>query len=202
MAHRPFGTGGNMFPALRALFRPRRPRWDWMQVEVTTRCDAACVYCPRNACGGGWRDEDMSMALFRRALAASRGARHLHVQGWGEPLLHPRYPDMLAEAVQAGYVVGLTTNGVHLDAGMAGILVDAGVDLVALSLAGVGARNDAVRRGAPTARVLAALDALREAKARAGRALPRVRWPTCCCARTRKGRRLSPRCCAGAAWIR
>ena len=37
MARRPFGTGGNMFPALRALFRPRRPRWDWMQVEVTTR---------------------------------------------------------------------------------------------------------------------------------------------------------------------
>uniref|UniRef100_B8DSH3 Radical SAM domain protein n=1 Tax=Nitratidesulfovibrio vulgaris (strain DSM 19637 / Miyazaki F) TaxID=883 RepID=B8DSH3_NITV9 len=163
-----------MFPALRALFRPRRPRWDWMQVEVTTRCDAACVYCPRTTCGGGWRDEDMSMALFRRVLAACRGARHLHLQGWGEPLLHPRYPDMLAEAVEAGYVVGLTTNGVHLDAGMAGVVVDAGVDLVALSLAGIGARNDAVRRGAPTARVLAALDALREAKARAGRALPRV----------------------------
>ncbi|NHZ45155.1 radical SAM protein, partial [Nitratidesulfovibrio liaohensis] len=157
-----------MFPTLRALFRPRRPRWDWVQVEVTTRCDAACIYCPRTACGFGWRDEDMSMALFRRVLVACRGARHLHLQGWGEPLLHPRYPDMLAEAVAAGYVVGLTTNGVHLDAGMAGVLVDAGVDMVALSLAGVGARNDAVRRGAPTARVLAALDALREAKARAG----------------------------------
>ncbi|MBG3878491.1 radical SAM protein [Desulfovibrio oxamicus] len=163
-----------MFPTLRALFRPHRPRWDWTQVEVTTRCDAACVYCPRTACGGGWRDEDMSMALFRRVLVACRGARHLHLQGWGEPLLHPRYPDMLAEAVKAGYVVGLTTNGVHLDAGMAGVLVDAGVDMVALSLAGIGARNDAVRRGAPTARVLAALDALREAKARAGSALPRV----------------------------
>jgi len=26
-----------MFPALRTLYRPRRPRWDWVQVEVTTR---------------------------------------------------------------------------------------------------------------------------------------------------------------------
>lgn len=163
-----------MFPALRALFRPRRPRWDWVQVEVTTRCDAACVYCPRTACGDGWRNADMPMALFRRVLTACRGTRHLHLQGWGEPLLHPRYPDMLSEAVAAGYVVGLTTNGVHLDAAMAGALVDAGVDMVALSLAGIGARNDAVRRGAPTARVLAALDALREAKARAGSVLPRV----------------------------
>lgn len=163
-----------MFPTLRALFRPRRPRWEWVQVEVTTRCDAACVYCPRTACGAGWRDADMPIALFRRVLAACRGARHLHLQGWGEPLLHPRYPDMLAEAVAAGYVVGLTSSGVHLDAGMAGVLVAAGVDMVALSLAGIGARNDAVRRGTPTTRVLAALDALREAKARVGSALPRV----------------------------
>lgn len=163
-----------MFPALRALFRPRRPRWDWVQVEVTTRCDAACTYCPRTVCGNGWRDADMPEALFRRVLHACRGARRLHLQGWGEPLLHPRYPDMLAEAVAAGYEVGLTTNGMHLDANMARMLVAAGVDMVALSLAGTGPRNDAVRRGAPVARVLEALDRLREAKARAGRALPGV----------------------------
>ena len=163
-----------MFPALRALFRPRRPRWDWVQVEVTTRCDAACVYCPRTACGNGWRDADMPQSLFRRVLHACRGARRVHLQGWGEPLLHPRYPDMLAEAVAAGYEVGLTTNGMHLDADMARTLVAAGVDMVALSLAGTGPRNDAVRRGAPVARVLEALDRLREAKARAGGALPGV----------------------------
>lgn len=163
-----------MFPALRALFRPRRPRWDWVQVEVTTRCDAACAYCPRTACGNGWRDADMPEALFRRVLQACRGARRVHLQGWGEPLLHPRYPDMLAEAVAAGYEVGLTTNGMRLDADMARMLVAVGVDMVALSLAGTGPRNDAVRRGAPVARVLEALDRLREAKARAGGALPGV----------------------------
>lgn len=163
-----------MFRALGTLFGRRKAQWDWVQVEVTTRCDAGCVYCPRTVFRDAWHDADMSMPLFRSVLKACAGARHLHLQGWGEPLLHPRYPEMLAAAAEAGFATGLTTSGTRLDAGMARMLVECGVGTVALSLAGVGARNDEIRRGASTQGVLDAIMALREAKARAGSVLPRV----------------------------
>lgn len=38
-------------------------------------------------------------------------ARYVHLQGWEEPLLHPRLPGMVDAVKAAGAAVGLTTNG-------------------------------------------------------------------------------------------
>ena len=35
------------------------PRLDWLQVEISTFCNAACVYCPRTLYACRWRNSLM-----------------------------------------------------------------------------------------------------------------------------------------------
>ncbi|MFU2208460.1 radical SAM protein [Solidesulfovibrio sp. C21] len=156
---------------LRRLFAT--PRLDWVQLEVTTRCNARCVYCPRTTANKSWREADLDVALFRRLLP-QLSTPYVHLQGWGEPLLHPYFLDMARAVAAADMKAGTTSNGVLIDAAMAGALVASGLDVVALSLAGVAARHDRLRPDAPFARVMAALQALAAAKAAAHSARPEV----------------------------
>jgi MoaA/NifB/PqqE/SkfB family radical SAM enzyme len=158
---------------------PRLPSWllprtGWIQIEVTSRCNAACTYCPHTAYRENWDTRDLALATFRRLLPALARKRWTYLQGWGEPLLHPDFFTMARLAKEAGCRVGTTTNGMLLDARLAGKLVDAGLDLVAFSLTGLKERNDAVRRGTSYGRVLEAIQALNAAKARAACSKPQV----------------------------
>jgi len=136
------------------------PRLDWMQIEITTRCNASCRYCPRTVYCASWNDRDLSPAIFRSLLPALRRTRMVHLQGWGEPLLYPHFFDMIALAKKAGCMVGTTTNGKLLDRRAAVRLVESRIDQVAFSLAGVGDQNDEARRGTHFSNVLEAVAGL------------------------------------------
>ncbi len=148
------------------------PRWDWLQLEVTSRCNAACGYCPRTAYRGAWQSRDMDWEVFRRLIPEFRQTRMVHLQGWGEPLLHPRFFDMLAEVKRAGVLAGTTSNGLLLDEATAERLAASGLDMLAISLAGTGEDHDRARAGAPLAAALAALRRVDQAKKRLGSATP------------------------------
>ncbi len=162
-----------MVERIRERWRARPPGLDWVQLEVTSRCTAACTYCPRAAARTGWRGRDLSFETFEALLPDLARTRYVHLQGWGEPLLHPRFLAMVERLSAAGLRIGTTSNGVLLDRASARALVDAEVEVVALSVAGAdAATHDAVRSGAPLAGVIAAAQTLYEA--RAGRPYPRI----------------------------
>jgi MoaA/NifB/PqqE/SkfB family radical SAM enzyme len=142
-----------------------------LQVEVTSRCTRRCTVCARTAYAGRWLEGDLDEGLWRRLVPDLRLVDHLHLQGWGEPLLHPRLPAMVAEAQSAGCRVGLTTNGDLLSAAMDWI-VTAPPDLLAVSVAGGDELDRRLRDGAPASEVLAALAGL--AARRASRRRPRL----------------------------
>lgn len=148
------------------------PRWDWLQLEVTSRCNAACGYCPRTVYRGAWQSRDMDWDTFERLVPEFRKTRMVHLQGWGEPLLHPRFFDMLAEVKRAGVRAGTTSNGLLLDENMAERLVASGLDMLAVSLAGTGEDHDRARAGAPLEAALAALRRMDRVKQRLGSAFP------------------------------
>lgn len=161
-----------MTPAWFNLFV--RPRYDWIQVEVTTHCQAACIYCPHTLYRGCWEERHLPLQVFKRLLPEFPRAGLVYLQGWGEPFLHPEFFTFITLARQAGCRVGTTTNGMHLDREALTRLVDLEVAVVAFSLAGVGEANDRVRRGTRFAQVVQVLETLQEIKRKKGAALPRV----------------------------
>jgi len=65
-----------------------------LQVEVTSRCTRRCSVCPRSALAGRWLDGDLSEEHWDSIRSDLSLVEHLHLQGWGEPLLHPRLESM------------------------------------------------------------------------------------------------------------
>lgn len=77
-------------------------------VLVTNRCNLACGTCMR----AGSSDDDVDLDDARRLLPSLRalGFDHLALTG-GEPLMHPRFADLLALCAEAGFTYNIVTNG-------------------------------------------------------------------------------------------
>jgi MoaA/NifB/PqqE/SkfB family radical SAM enzyme len=142
------------------------PGWDWIQVEITSDCNATCIYCPRTLYKDRWVDRHIPLETFKMLVPALPETRHVHLQGWGEPLLHPDFFEMVAIANGAGCRVGSTTNGMLLNKEIIEKLVESRMDIIAFSLAGTGEENDRIRKGTRLAQVLEAMRTLNEEKER------------------------------------
>ena len=136
------------------------PQLDWMRIEVTTRCNAFCRYCPRTSYRTLWDDRDLSFETFKTLLPVIADTKMIHLQGWGEPFLHPHLFEMIARAKKTGCKVGTTTNGMLLDRQAIARLVKSGIDHVAFSMTGIGEKNDMARNGTQFSRILRAISDL------------------------------------------
>ena len=128
-----------------------------LQVEVTSRCNASCTFCPRTILRDRWVSKDMSLELFARiADGISRELGLVYLQGWGEPLMNPRLEAMIKLVKERSDAdVGLTTNGTLLEERAIGPLLDAGLDVIGISFAGaVAETHNALRKGCDFDRVV------------------------------------------------
>lgn len=150
------------------------PRFDWVQVEVTTACTAACIYCPRTAWRHAWPERFLEPETFDRLKPLFPRTRYVHLQGWGEPFLHPDFFHFLRQAKEAGCQVGATTNGMAATEALLERCVTDGLDVLAFSLAGTDPGQDHIRRGTHLEQVLTAMKTLARLKAERGSATPRV----------------------------
>lgn len=124
-----------------------------VQVEVTSRCTRRCAVCPRSALSRRWRDGDLGLAAWSGLLPGLSRVAHVHLQGWGEPLLHPDLPAMASAAAAMGCTVGITTNGDLLDEAEPWLL-EGPVSLVTVSVAGT-SLQPALRDGSRFGEVVA-----------------------------------------------
>ena len=126
-----------------------------IQIEVTSRCGSRCEMCPRTALGAQWPETDMAWETFECVGLAFPHAEHVHLQGWGEPLLHPRLFDMITRAKAAECRVGITSNGMGLTAETAESLLDLGLDLLSISIAGATqGTHEGIRVGSDFSQIL------------------------------------------------
>jgi MoaA/NifB/PqqE/SkfB family radical SAM enzyme len=118
-----------------------------VQVEVTTACQASCTFCPRTALKANWLSKNIAWEHFVPVLAGLNKGTLVHLQGWGEPLLHPRLWDMAAAVRQRKGKVSLTTNAMLLDESARREIMRIGLEFVCVSLADADcAGNASLRR--------------------------------------------------------
>lgn len=77
-------------------------------VEITNRCNLRCSFCAPSSRPKMVMDPDAFAAILHRIQGHTR---HLSLHVLGEPLLHPRFADILASCHAHGMRVNLTTNG-------------------------------------------------------------------------------------------
>jgi MoaA/NifB/PqqE/SkfB family radical SAM enzyme len=157
-----------------SLARWLAPRLAWLQIEVTSHCNAGCRYCPHTLYRQDWQARHLPWPVFQSLVPVFRRTDLVYLQGWGEPLLHPDFFSMVALARQAGCRVGTTTNATLLTEEVIHRLVASGLDILAFSLTGLGARHDYWRAGTSFQHVMAALRGVAQEKRRQGRETPQV----------------------------
>jgi MoaA/NifB/PqqE/SkfB family radical SAM enzyme len=98
----------------------------------------------------------------------------VYLQGWGEPLLYPDLWKMIEFLKKRNVRIGLTSNGTLITREIARRLVEAGVDIIAFSLAGTDKTNDLIRKGTTLYAVNQAAEFINEEKQKLDVAIPRV----------------------------
>lgn len=149
---------------LRRFLPGGKRRFDCLQIEVTSQCPGKCTYCPHTAKRAVWLSRRMEDTTFAALAPLVRQAKRVHLQGWGEPLAHPRFFDYAAAALRVGCAVSTTTCGLGVTDAVAARLAASGIDIVAFSLAGVDEESNAARAGVPFAKVREAILAMNRAK--------------------------------------
>jgi radical SAM protein with 4Fe4S-binding SPASM domain len=121
---------------LRATGRDRAVRWpDIVQLESTNKCNAKCVFCPRDDM---FRPEGiMDMDLFRKVVdeCVELGITHVRVHNYGEPFLDRELVDKVRYAKERGIAeVGMISNGSLISERLARGMIDAGLDAINISV--------------------------------------------------------------------
>ncbi|MFC1729829.1 radical SAM protein, partial [candidate division KSB1 bacterium] len=90
------------------------PSFEWIQIEVTSHCNCACIYCPHTVCADRWISRHIPLSSIKKLIPAFKKTRLVYLQGWGEPFLHPELFTITEMVKEAGSMVGTTTNGTLL----------------------------------------------------------------------------------------
>ena len=117
-----------------------------LYLEPTSRCNLNCAMCFRKS----WVDEqagDMEEATFRAVLShLPESVETVFFGGMGEPLFHPRIIDMVRAASALGRRTELISNGSLLTEERSAALLDAGLDMLWLSVDSLKEENYAAIR--------------------------------------------------------
>jgi MoaA/NifB/PqqE/SkfB family radical SAM enzyme len=106
-----------------------------VELELTTECNVACVFCPREALkrsGGRLSEGDFLPILENLGEGAGKGM--LLFSGFGEPMKHEEIAVFVRHAKDAGWFCGITTNGTLFSVTAMKRLLSAGLDVLQVSL--------------------------------------------------------------------
>ncbi len=107
------------------------------QIENTSTCDAACVFCvyPQSQRWGGLIKRELYDKIVDE-LATIPSVTSFCITGLGEPTLDARLPDLVryARMRMPSIPIQIYSNGVHLRPKLFDALADAGISLIVFSL--------------------------------------------------------------------
>jgi MoaA/NifB/PqqE/SkfB family radical SAM enzyme len=158
---------------------PTVPLPKFLQIEPVGQCNLRCRMCPIQFRKDGpphGPPAFMDFEVFTRLLDQFPGLQTLQLQGLGEPMMHPRFFDMVAHAAARGIKVSTNSNLTLLNERRAEQCVRAGLGELHASLDGASAATyEYIRVRARFDRVIANLQGLMDTRRRLGSATPWVR---------------------------
>lgn len=104
-------------------------------LEPNNTCNLKCTHCPTNTTMQRPKGL-MSWHLFQDIIDHNPRIKRIYLTNWGEPLLHPQLVEMVAYAHQKGKFTALTTNATLLNESVSRQLLEAGLDLLKISIDG------------------------------------------------------------------
>ena len=152
-----------------------------VQIDPSNLCNFRCPFCPTGhpdllSQVGRGRGQLLDFGLFERLIAEirtfPRPLKTLALHKDGEPLLHPRLPEMAALARDAGVAerIVLLTNGALLTREKSSALLRAGLDVIRISVEHVhdAGYRERTQTFSDYERIVANVRALREERDRLG----------------------------------
>jgi MoaA/NifB/PqqE/SkfB family radical SAM enzyme len=121
-------------------------------IDPSTACNFQCEFCPTGdhkliKTVPGRKAELMDFGLYRKIIndlrQFERPVKVIHLYIDGEPLLNPRFPDMISYAKQSGCVekVDFTTNASQLSPELNRRIIEAGADQINISIYGMNVKQ-------------------------------------------------------------
>ncbi|HTO99194.1 MAG TPA: radical SAM protein, partial [Myxococcales bacterium] len=107
-----------------------------VEIELTNRCNLACIQCLRSQGLKPYELGDIAFEDFQRLLAQFPFTLNLCLNGFGEPLLHARFFDIVAEARRQlpWAKIVIYSNGILLSEQVAARLPGSGLTEVNVSI--------------------------------------------------------------------
>lgn len=137
----------------------REHRLRYLFWETTRACNLRCRHCGSDCAApvsGELTGEEMK-GVFK-SIAGAYDARSIMVAATGgEPLLRKDLFDVMGYAHGLGFSWGIVTNGMLVDPGIVGQCRDAGMGTVTVSVDGLKATHEFIRKGGSFERAIGAL---------------------------------------------
>jgi MoaA/NifB/PqqE/SkfB family radical SAM enzyme len=151
----------------------------YVQIEPVGQCNLRCQMCPIQFRQDGppyGPPAFMKFEIFTCIIDELPDLQELHLQGLGEPMMHPRFADMVAYAARRGVRVSTNSNLTLLNPQRAERCVTSGLDCVHVSIDGATAATyESIRVRSRLEKVLRNVELLREARRRFGSDRPHQR---------------------------
>jgi radical SAM protein with 4Fe4S-binding SPASM domain len=158
------------------------PAFTYAQFEPVGQCNLRCQMCPIQFRRDGpphGPPAFMKFEIFTRLIDQMPQLRLLHLQGLGEPMMHPRFADMVAYATRRGIRVTTNSNLTLLNADRAERCGTSGLDTIHVSIDGASAEvYERIRVRARLDRVLRNVELIQNTKQKLGSDRPHLRMVT------------------------
>ncbi len=152
------------------------PLPSYVQIEPVGQCNLRCQMCPIQFRKDGPPFGPLAFMewdTYTKLIDGFTTLKDLHLQGLGEPMMHPRFFDMVRYAVKKGIRVTTNSNFTLLNEKRAEELVTCGLSEVHISIDGATAETyERIRVRAHLDKVVRNLGLLRDAQWRHGTDLP------------------------------
>lgn len=154
------------------------PTIAFAQIEPVGQCNLRCPMCPIQFRRDGPPHGPlafMPLETFRRLIDQLPDLQTLHLQGMGEPLMHPQFFDMVSYATARGVRVSTNTNLTLLSERRARLCVESGLHELHASIDAASATAyEEIRVRARFSRVLRHLEAVARVRDACGSSTPEI----------------------------